>query len=70
MRLEQEATGGELDWGWHWPLELVKRGLIERDRSGKTPNPYDLMNIPETWFQDLDQMDGLREFATWEPKED
>lgn len=50
------------DWGWHYPLELVKRAHAIWKRSGVMPTPEQVAAMPEDWEVDLIQFDNLWEF--------
>lgn len=64
MKLEEEATGGVKNWGWHWPESLVRRAWAHYHATGEILPPDYFMDIPETWENDIFQMEKLFQFHT------
>jgi hypothetical protein len=53
---QKEAEGFD-----HWPFDLVLMGWSEWKRTGKLPNPRELMKLPTTWVNEIYKWDALVE---------
>ena len=47
------------NWGFHFPLDVVQHGYVTRYRTGRTPHPEELMEMPIAWLRDLALMDVI-----------